>query len=371
MKSILKTVMLNVPVRFNNEFERETLKNNFKTLSYISLALLFVETVMYYYKDSLLNTGNLILYFLIADFIMIPIIWYLHRRIDKAKILVLKIVQNIYAMLCLFFGIGLALVSQEYADLVHMYFMIVFGISFFIYMKSLNSFLLLAFAFVSFTILIPYYQHDPEIVFVIQTNSFIINLFAWLVSRMLLQTRLTLFLDGKLIQEKNNALNAMVLQDSMTKLYNHETALAMLNKEIKRCSIEQPLSIIIADIDNFKHVNDTYGHWIGDQVIKKTAQAIKDAVRSRDYVCRYGGEEFLIIMPDTDIVSAVTCTRRIQISINDTDFEMGIRLTLSGGVSQFEGETMDDLIKKTDEKLYRAKTLGKNRFESTLITDKL
>lgn len=364
MKCILKTILLNVPERYNEEFERQTLKNNFQRLSYISIALLFIEIVLYFFKDSLLDTGNLILYFLIMDAVMVPVIWYLHKRIDKAKIVVLKIVQNIYVLMVLFFGIGLTLVAQERADLVHMYFMMVFGGSFFVYMKSLNSFLILTIAFVSFTVLIPYYQPDQEIVFVIRANSIIINLFAWLVSRMLLQTRLTLFIDGKLIQEKNNELNSMILQDSMTKLYNHETALEMLDKEIRRCSLEHPLSIIIADIDNFKHINDTYGHWTGDQVIKKTAQAIKDAVRSSDKVCRYGGEEFLIIMPDTDIISAKACTRRIQTSVRDTDFEVGIKLTLSGGISQFEQGTMDDLIKKTDAKLYRAKTLGKNRFES-------
>jgi diguanylate cyclase (GGDEF)-like protein len=138
-----------------------------------------------------------------------------------------------------------------------------------------------------------------------------------------------------------------------------------LEEEIARCvRYGSSLSIIMFDIDDFKEINDAHGHLAGDAALKRVAQVFKAGIRSIDTVGRYGGEEFLVILPETDGDAAKMIADRLRSRAEDDecDYEgKGIRLTISGGVASFrEGMDANRLIKTADDHLYRSKREGKN-----------
>ena len=156
--------------------------------------------------------------------------------------------------------------------------------------------------------------------------------------------------------------------DGLTELYNHRYFQDTLKKEIdisKR--YEHEFSLIIIDIDFFKKFNDTYGHQIGDSVLKTVAQVLKRNTRATDYVCRYGGEEMSIILPQTSKEEAMVNAERICEAVAKTPLKINnnneVNITISLGVSAFpqDGETAQKLIEYADKALYYAKEHGRNQ----------
>jgi len=226
--------------------------------------------------------------------------------------------------------------------------------------------MLLLVIYVPYVLILPVFQPDSNVVFVISINTGISNFMAWLLGITTLKTKVNSLQSTRKIEEKNALLADLIKKDSMTGLLSHKASFQKLNEEISRAArIGYPLSLIIADIDDFKQVNDRYGHIVGDQVIIQFSQALSEIARSTDSVGRYGGEEFIIIMPDTDLQGAVILSERILTEIRSLVLPLDAAITLSGGMSQYSGEASDEFIRKTDQRLYRAKAEGKNRFVST------
>jgi len=119
--------------------------------------------------------------------------------------------------------------------------------------------------------------------------------------------------------------------------------------------------MIIIDIDNFKKINDTYGHKKGDLILQKVGEVLKESIRKNDLAFRYGGEEFVILLPDTHLKEAHIIADRIRnvipqkIKINNNP------ITISGGVGEYKGEDIKKFFKKVDKALYEAKKSGKNK----------
>jgi diguanylate cyclase (GGDEF)-like protein len=153
--------------------------------------------------------------------------------------------------------------------------------------------------------------------------------------------------------------------DELTKLGNRHH----LNEEAPRLLSEaarnnRPLSAIVLDIDSFKTVNDTWGHNMGDKVLKLCADFVKSAVRSGDLAVRMGGDEFLLLCPTLDKTSAAKMAERVRKGIVDTDITIrgrSLSVTMSGGVAEYRpGEELSALIARADEALYKAKAAGRN-----------
>lgn len=151
--------------------------------------------------------------------------------------------------------------------------------------------------------------------------------------------------------------------DELTSLFNRRKIMEILKTEIERSvRYSYDLSVILCDIDDFKKVNDTYGHKMGDIVLKKVSTVIKNSLRKVDFVGRFGGEEFLIVSPQTTIKNAVTLAERIRRILESVTFEgLDRKVTISMGISMFEsGKDIDKLINEADVALYKAKDSGKN-----------
>ena len=165
-----------------------------------------------------------------------------------------------------------------------------------------------------------------------------------------------------------NQLTQQVCLDGMTQLYNHKRFLEILGQEISRATRYQtPLSIIIADVDHFKSVNDFFGHQAGDHALKCVSSHLKKLLRDSDYIARYGGEEFGIILPMTPLKEAMQAAERLRKSIGLEKIiyrERSISVTMSFGVAFLESNLKIDvegLIKMADEALYDAKNTGRNK----------
>lgn len=151
--------------------------------------------------------------------------------------------------------------------------------------------------------------------------------------------------------------------DGLTQLYNHQTFIMMLEKELEFSRRKHsPLTLVMADIDNFKRVNDQFGHQQGDKVLNQVARILKQSLRAMDVAGRYGGEEFIMVFPDTDAETAREIAERIRGRIEST-FQSSCRITISMGMASYpevEGKTRH-LIQIADQALYRAKREGKNQ----------
>ena len=130
----------------------------------------------------------------------------------------------------------------------------------------------------------------------------------------------------------------------------------------------EPLSLLLIDIDHFKRFNDEYGHIVGDEVLRLVARKIKENVRGRDFVARYGGEEFAVILPGTPIHGAKTVAENIRVSFSvgklkrvKTSEYLGT-ISISAGAAQYKpGESVEELVDRSDQALYHAKDAGRDR----------
>jgi len=166
----------------------------------------------------------------------------------------------------------------------------------------------------------------------------------------------------------NVRLAALAQTDPLTQVLNRRALTDRLVSELDRARrYGHSVAVLLLDLDDFKLVNDTHGHLVGDGVLKDLAEILRSAIRSADFVARYGGEEFVIVLPETSMDGAVTFAERLRERIANTIFEGGAQSTLtlsvSIGVSLFPGPritSVDDLLASADSALYRAKGDGRN-----------
>ncbi len=167
------------------------------------------------------------------------------------------------------------------------------------------------------------------------------------------------------LEQKNRILAEMSYIDGLTKISNHRTLIEQLETELVEANrTSKALSIALFDIDDFKKVNDTRGHVFGDQVLVDIAAIIQDNTRDSDLAGRYGGEEFMVIFSGADLAITSSIAERIRMAVEAFLFAEEARVTISGGVAQYCGQSLSDFIQAADENLYRAKRDGKNRIES-------
>jgi diguanylate cyclase (GGDEF)-like protein len=173
----------------------------------------------------------------------------------------------------------------------------------------------------------------------------------------------------------NRRLQEAALTDVLTGFPNRRYAIERFQQEWQASNrSRRPLSCMMIDVDRFKAINDGHGHDVGDMALKRTAQAIKSGLRAQDVVCRTGGDEFVVICPETDLAAALSCAERVRkavAAINLTVGALEVRGSVSIGVAARETwmVDIDALLKCADEGLYQAKQGGRNCVASVRRTE--
>jgi diguanylate cyclase len=181
--------------------------------------------------------------------------------------------------------------------------------------------------------------------------------------------RQSLYKSGLELKEAYKRIEELAALDELTGSFNRRCIMRMLDDEITRTQRTMtPCSIALIDLDWFKRVNDTYGHPIGDEVLRTFAITVFANIRNIDRFGRYGGEEFLLVLPDTPVDTAVRLLDRLRAIVSDLDwsaFSPGMQVTVSAGVTTLRpDETADTFLARADRALYTAKARGRNRIAS-------
>ena len=182
------------------------------------------------------------------------------------------------------------------------------------------------------------------------------------------------------LEEKNRKLEQLSISDGLTGLYNHRHLHELLQEEFERSSrTGEPVSVVMFDLDRFKRVNDTYGHQAGDHVLKTLADILRETAREIDRLGRYGGEEFMAILPDSGPDAGLTFAERVREAVEAREFRISdgdaIDMTISAGVATHPHDETDGsrrLVHYADQALYSAKEAGRNqvvRFEPRMLDE--
>lgn len=152
------------------------------------------------------------------------------------------------------------------------------------------------------------------------------------------------------------------MTDALTGLLNRRGGEQSIANHIARSNrIGSPLSIILLDLDHFKKINDTHGHAVGDQVLEGTAKMVQMHLRASDFAVRWGGEEFLICLPDTDLAGAILVAEKLRLLIEKLDFETRVAVTASFGCAELGDGDFKMSLARADMQLYVAKSQGRNQ----------
>jgi diguanylate cyclase (GGDEF)-like protein len=173
--------------------------------------------------------------------------------------------------------------------------------------------------------------------------------------------------------EMYQKIQSLSIMDPTLNCYNRRKFLEMAEQEITRASrYDHPLSLMILDIDHFKQINDSFGHPIGDQVLKQIVDACRKTIRNTDILGRYGGDEFVILCPETSMYGAMEIAERLRQKVGQITFQANDKtntLTISGGLACLESMAnknvkLENFIEEADKALYHAKAEGRNRIHT-------
>lgn len=175
----------------------------------------------------------------------------------------------------------------------------------------------------------------------------------------------SLLIENQLLQRKRRRAQRFALVDPLTQLANRGVGIHTLTKEVYRAQRNDlPLTVMMLDLDDFKKLNDTYGHMKGDVALRASAEVLRRSLRRSDTICRYGGEEFLAILPDTTAADAAVLATRVFTAVGERGEEIDLPITVSIGLAELidNTEPPESLLHRADRALYASKASGRNRF---------
>jgi diguanylate cyclase len=172
--------------------------------------------------------------------------------------------------------------------------------------------------------------------------------------------------EGEKLRRRLQEKHEQAVRDPLTGLYNRLAYDERVIQEFARWKrYEKPMVLMVIDVDNFKSVNDTYGHKAGDKALVLIADQLRSQLRESDFLARFGGEEFVVLMPETDLDSAMVAAEKLRAAVEGCQFHYQnaqVSITISAGLAQLrKDDSTESLFKRADEAMYRAKQSGRNQ----------
>jgi diguanylate cyclase (GGDEF)-like protein len=345
----------------DEEFERVYMQENYKRLLPALIILYMLEWVLYLIEHKIFNVGAIILTYQIINTVVIIILIYMSRRFEKLTTKALKAPLYFWSVATLFFGIALVFFIQSEADLIHMYMMMILGVNTFVCLNPKERLFIITIPSLVFFFGLPFFQGNAGIVNVGRINTLAFTFFTLFLTYNHYLLKYREFLSKKELSAKNILLEKLSKKDLMTDLYNHKTILEILRKSMEEAKrYGKILSIMLIDIDNFKKINDKFGHVMGDKAIIMLADTLREHSRATDDIGRYGGEEFLVVMANTSLEGAKNYYDRIQTSLRRQLLASDFLFTISAGTAEYKMQDITNFLVDADKNLYKAKTIGKD-----------
>jgi diguanylate cyclase (GGDEF)-like protein len=197
-------------------------------------------------------------------------------------------------------------------------------------------------------------------------NGTIVMMLAVVVMKLMFDAQRRVYQGLSLIETQQARLERMAIEDSLTGLFNRRYLDARLQEEFERSRrYRRPFSVAMADIDRFKEINDRNTHQVGDEVLRRLSGLLRAEIRAVDVIARYGGDEFVIVFPETGESTAIAVCEKIRQSVEHENWDVvaeGLCVTMSVGVSgSGAAESAEGVIHAADKRLYAAKNAGRNR----------
>ena len=368
---------LKIPKKHKAEFARDKFRTNNLRILMLSIFLFFEQS---YYGLIVQKPGNLVqqIQLLSASVMIIFAIISAYFKVSPPK--KISLVHKIYELSIGITGLTIAIMrvifnTHQVFRLPTVYIAVLYGMAVYFYYNYAQSFVMYFVASLVLIFILPSYKpHLDQSYYLADVISN--SLIAWLVSMLNYYGYVKNFLNQKLVKKKNQQLEEkneeikkinqklekLIVKDDLTDIYNRRK----LDEEIERFfaksqRYDMTFSLILLDLDHFKLVNDNYGHNTGDKVLKEFSQLLVDNIREVDICGRWGGEEFLVVCPATELEAAENLAQRLRKIIESNDFTKVGNLTSSLGVATYrEDDDIESLIKRVDDCLYQAKDNGRN-----------
>lgn len=368
---LLKDNWHEIPPEFLEEFDRDLVKTNLYRSRIFAVVLLLAAIPLFYidYLNYLRGLwisqpGYRLLFYsheLLALVLLIPLMTLIIKpRSEYGSFLWQRA-----CIVSFFTGILIAnsfisMADQRIHGEITAYIMGILGIAAIVYLKPSTSLFIYLVSFVFFLSGISQMQTNPQVLTGHYINSSFLVIIGWIFSVTLFNTRLSDFLNKK-------GLEKFADFDYLTGCLNRRAFINRLGQEIERAKREETtISILLVDIDFFKQVNDKYGHQVGDFVLKQLINCFNDSCRSYDFIGRFGGEEFIICLPNTGLEVASDVAERFREIVEETRMicdSNKVSITVSLGVASLEpthNENIDKFISRADSAMYRAKIKRNN-----------
>ena len=355
---------------------RETYRVNLHRLVLIGPLFFVIELSLLPLEHYLLDVGNILLIFLCANVIVYPFVYFVARHQQRMSERVIRLATYVYLLTIIGLGTGLSLKGLMVTDLVHVYLMTVVAVSIFFIIPAVDHIVIILIAMIPYLLIYPQVLLHQEIRFVILNNVVVFSIMSWLLGRMVYSVTIQMFKDREKLEHQNILLSELARKDPMTGLLNRGALQELVWSTVREVQEKgRTCSIILFDIDNFKSVNDTYGHLTGDNVIRQISRITLDLIGKEGMVGRYGGDEFLVILPEASMNRASVIAEALWAAVETMPRnEVSLPVTLSGGVISCRCESVlsieqiaTHIIKRADENLFKAKAGGKNQFVSETI----
>ncbi len=281
------------------------------------------------------------------------------------------------ALIYLFFGAAVCIIDQIVTSSINPYLISSIAVALVIVIHPYLSIIYYPLIYLFFYVALPLTQADPDLLATVRVNGVSaaaigmgLALIVWRNTSLSLAQRKLIEKQKEELVEINQQLKESASTDMLTGLFNRLHFTEYAEKELARISrTGDKSSMILLDLDNIKHCNDRYGHPVGDLVLKKVSETIKNELRDSDTLARFGGDEFAILLPETPSRGAIMVAERIRESISKRFYpgiEESMNITASFGVAELSSEknsSFNSVYHEADRALYRAKELGKNRVE--------